>query len=157
MLWTYYVIVMKFGYEMLWHSAVWLHDPSEDATGGSLENIAAMMGFPWLATVFRYVRRVKVTSSWTSGPKVSQHNVAPGVTLPLPACLRPVIYTRTLPFTWVILTPPLPYLICNSAWCSVCSETCQLQQALPFSAACGISGVWWLVKHSLQPNCIFAC
>ncbi|KAK3560805.1 hypothetical protein QTP86_019505, partial [Hemibagrus guttatus] len=38
------------------------------------------------------VLRVKVTSTWTAGPKVSQQNIDQSMTLPPPARLLPIVH-----------------------------------------------------------------
>ncbi|XP_058237745.1 uncharacterized protein LOC131347599 [Hemibagrus wyckioides] len=51
-----------------------------------------MKGCTWSATMLRSVVRVKVTSIWMAGPKVSQQYTAQSMTLPPPACLLPTVH-----------------------------------------------------------------
>ncbi|ROI15141.1 PIH1 domain-containing protein 1 [Anabarilius grahami] len=51
--------------------------------------------------------RVKVTSTWMAGPKVSKQNIAQSITLPLPDCLLPIFHPGAMCSPVLMLTCPL--------------------------------------------------
>lgn len=57
-----------------------------------LGNTLVMKGSIWSATVFKLV----VSSTWMTAPKVSQQNIAKGITLHLSACLLPIVHPAVI-------------------------------------------------------------
>lgn len=59
--------------------------------------------------------RSQISSTWMTGPEVCQRSIAPSITLPLPACLFPIMHPGTIIFLDKQCTRDYPHYVKSSS------------------------------------------